>query len=52
MITVKNAESYLKDSIGEETDEIKKVWEKLNLQLSRFVRDKTINHYYLEIVIF
>ncbi|MGN7376551.1 hypothetical protein [Bacillus sp. FSL R5-0397] len=27
MITVKNAESYLKDSIGEETDEIKKVWE-------------------------
>lgn len=27
MITVKNAESYLKDSIGEETDEINKVWE-------------------------
>ncbi|MFE5472716.1 hypothetical protein [Bacillus safensis] len=27
MITVKNAESYLKDSIGEDTDDIKKVWE-------------------------
>ncbi|RDI41083.1 hypothetical protein [Falsibacillus pallidus] len=28
MITVKNAESYLKGSIGEDTDDIKKVWEK------------------------
>lgn len=27
MITVKNAESYLKGSIGEKTDEINKVWE-------------------------
>ena len=27
MITVKNAESYLKNKIGEGTDDIKKVWE-------------------------
>ncbi|WP_449376291.1 hypothetical protein [Bacillus safensis] len=27
MITVKNAESYLKDSISEDNDDIKKVWE-------------------------
>jgi hypothetical protein len=27
MITVKNAESYLKDKIGEDTDDIEKVWE-------------------------
>ena len=27
MITVKNAESYLKDKIGEDSDDIKKVWE-------------------------
>lgn len=27
MITVKNAERYFKDSIGEDTDDIKKVWE-------------------------
>ena len=27
MITVKNAESYLKDKIGEDADDIKKVWE-------------------------
>ena len=27
MITVKNVESYLKNKIGEDTDEIKKVWE-------------------------
>ncbi|MEH7126032.1 hypothetical protein V7127_22735 [Bacillus sp. JJ1773] len=26
MITVKNAESYLKDKIGEDDDDIKKVW--------------------------
>jgi hypothetical protein len=27
MITVKNAESYLKNKIGKDTDDIKKVWE-------------------------
>ena len=27
MITVKNAENYLKNKIGEDTDDIKKVWE-------------------------
>jgi hypothetical protein len=27
MLTVKNAESYLKDMIGEDADDIKKVWE-------------------------
>jgi hypothetical protein len=27
MITVKNAESYLKNKIGEDTSDIKKVWE-------------------------
>ncbi|QYF84867.1 hypothetical protein [Peribacillus frigoritolerans] len=27
MITVKNTESYLKDKIGEDADDIKKVWE-------------------------
>ena len=27
MITVKNAESYLKDKIGEDADDIKIVWE-------------------------
>lgn len=27
MITVKDAESYLKDKIGEDADDIKKVWE-------------------------
>ncbi|MEH7419578.1 hypothetical protein V7266_30565 [Neobacillus drentensis] len=27
MITVKNAKSYLKNKIGEDTDDIKKVWE-------------------------
>jgi len=27
VITVKNAESYLKDKIGEDTDDIEKVWE-------------------------
>jgi len=27
MITVKNAESHLKDKIGEDTDDVKKVWE-------------------------
>ncbi|WNS75694.1 hypothetical protein RRV45_01190 [Bacillus sp. DTU_2020_1000418_1_SI_GHA_SEK_038] len=27
MITVKNAESYLKNMIGEDTDDIKRVWE-------------------------
>lgn len=27
MITVKNVESYLKDKIGEDADDIKKVWE-------------------------
>ena len=27
MITVKNAESYLKNKIGEGTDDIKKIWE-------------------------
>jgi hypothetical protein len=27
MITVKNAESYLKDKIGYDTDDIEKVWE-------------------------
>ena len=27
MITVKNAESYLKDKIGNDSDDIKKAWE-------------------------
>ena len=27
MVTVKNAESYLKEKIGEDADDIKKVWE-------------------------
>ncbi|MDR7002049.1 hypothetical protein J2Y67_004544 [Neobacillus niacini] len=27
MITVRNAESHLKDKIGDDTDDIKKIWD-------------------------
>ena len=50
MITVKNAESYLKDSIGEDTDDIKRFGKHLRLFQRRQLRAKKIKKFYFSVV--
>ncbi|MFB8733752.1 hypothetical protein ACEQPO_06780 [Bacillus sp. SL00103] len=50
MITVKNAESYLKDSIGEDIDDIKRFGKHLKFFQRRQFRAKKIKKFYFSVV--
>lgn len=43
MITVKNAENYLKDKIGEEAEDIKKVWETFKVAIFIKITARLVN---------
>lgn len=50
MITVNNAESYLKDKIGKDSDDIKKIWDTFKDFCKESVREKKIEKLYFNVV--